>query len=373
MGWLVPDEAQGGWPEGFGRGPRERPALLVLSGLRGITPAGLLALARIEGTAARCLTAIREGRAGSVGDAEHARALTADAIRSSIEACGARVVAWRSAEYPSQLEHLKDPPAVLFVRGGPLPAQPGTIAVVGARNCTAGGRDLARGFGCELAAAGAVVVSGAARGIDAAAHEGALEAGGYTVAVLGCGIDQAYPPASRSLLRRIEAAGAIVSEYPPGVPPEPQRFPARNRIIAGLCSALVVVEGRERSGSLISARHALEHGRDVYAVPGAVTNPLAATPLELIRDGAGLVRHADDLLDDLGLARVGVRTSAGPDLSVGERATLEAMAGPVLPEAVAKALGMPLAEVLPLLFQLELKGLVRSAGGRYERRRPVGA
>lgn len=370
------DERAVGWPAGFGRGPGEEEALLVLTALCGITPAGLLTLARAEATASACLAAIRVGRAGSEADAEHARSLRAETIRAAVESCGARLVVWGSPEYPSQLEHLRDPPVALFVRGGRLPPQPGTVAVVGARGCTAGGRDLARSLGHDLAAAGAVVVSGAARGIDAAAHEGALDARGETVAVLGCGIDRVYPAASRSLLGRIAASGAIVSEYPPGVPARPQRFPARNRIIAGLCSALVVVEGRERSGSLISARHALEHGRDVFAVPGAVTNPLAATPLELIRDGAGLIRHSRDLLQDL---KLGGSLDQAParavraDLTLAERAALDALTGPTLAETVARALGVGVSDVVPLLFQLEMKGLVRCAGGRYERRLPVDA
>ncbi|HEX9123357.1 MAG TPA: DNA-processing protein DprA [Actinomycetota bacterium] len=357
---------------GFGRDPAERRAVLVLSALRGQRPADLLALAREEGTAVACLAAIREGRAGSELDVRFSRSLDAARIDGELRSCGARLVVWGSREYPPQLEHLRDPPGWLFVRGASPPIQSGTIAVVGARNCSDLGRELARSFGRELAAAGAVIVSGAARGIDAAAHEGALDVGGRTVAVLGCGIDLAYPPGSRGLLRRIEQEGTIVSEYPPGVPAEPQRFPARNRIIAGLCAALVVVEGRERSGSLISARHALEHGRDVYAVPGAVSNPLSAAPHALIRDGAGLIRHVEDLLSDLELARV-LGPAPPPVLTLVEQAALDAMTGPVLPETVARALGVTVAEVVPLLMQLELKGLVRSSGGRFEPRLPLGA
>ncbi|MFB3739309.1 MAG: DNA-processing protein DprA [Candidatus Velamenicoccus archaeovorus] len=367
----MPDEPAG-WPDRFGRGPAERRALLVLSALRGMRSADLLALARSERTAVRCLAAIRAGRAGSAGDARFAGTLDPDRIAAELRSCGARLVPWGSREYPAQLEHLPDPPGWLFVRGGPPPARGGTVAVVGARGCTELGRDLARELGRALAAAGATVVSGAARGIDAAAHEGALEAGGRTVAVLGCGIDLAYPRASRRLLERIRGQGCIVSEYPPGIPPDGHRFPARNRIIAGLCSALVVVEGRERSGSLISARHALELGRDVYAVPGAVNNPLSAAPLALIRDGAGLIRGPDDLLTDLRLSSA-IGPHASPRLTLVERAALDAMTGPVLPETVARALGATVAEVVPLLMQLELKGLVRSAGGRYESRLPVGA
>jgi len=215
---------------------------------------------------------------------------------------------------------------------------------------------------------GVCVISGAARGIDAAGHQGALDAGGHTVAVLGCGIDQAYPKWSERLIRRIAEIGTLVSEYPPGVPPEPYHFPARNRIVAAMCTGLVVVEGAEGSGSLISAEHALDLGRDVFAVPGAFTSPLAHVPHVLIREGATLIRGVDDLMRDL---KVGERLGGAPvrlDLTLAERAALDLVIAPVLPENVAKGLGVSVPEVLPLLLGLELKGLIRSVGGRFEPR-----
>ncbi|MBI2238034.1 MAG: DNA-protecting protein DprA, partial [Actinobacteria bacterium] len=217
------------------------------------------------------------------------------------------------------------------------------------------------------------VVSGAARGIDAASHEGALGVGGTTIAVLGCGIDIAYPSGSRSLIACIARAGAVVSEYPPGVPAEPFRFPARNRIVAALGSALVVVEGAAGSGSLISADHALDIGRTVYAVPGAVNNPLAQVPLALIREGAVPIRGVDDLLWDLKLSSV-LPGSGAPraDVSLAEEIVLSLLTGPVLPEKVAREMGLSVPEVIPLLMGLEMKGLVRSVGGRFEQRLRAG-
>lgn len=277
--------------------------------------------------------------------------------------------------YPPQLLDLHDPPEGLFLRGGELPPRDRLVAIVGARACSPGGADIARDIARGLASAGIAVVSGAARGIDAAAHVGSLEGGAPSVAVLGSGIDVAYPRASAALLARIASAGTVASEYPPGVPAQAFRFPARNRIVVGLARALIVVEGEEGSGSMISAEHALDIGRDVYAVPGAVTNPLASTPNALIREGAALVRGTEDVLAELGVTRLALDASAddgASDLGTDERRALAAITGRVLPDAVADALDLPVEDVLPLLFRLELGGLIRSVGGRFERRLAAG-
>lgn len=356
------------WHPGFADGRANRRALLVLTALRGITPRQLLEVADREGSASACLAAVKAGRAGSTADREIARELDPAAIEAAVAACGARFAPHGSEAYPPQLENLKDPPAGLFIRGRPLPRRDSIVAVVGARNCSDLGRDLALTIGRDLAATGMCTVSGAARGIDAAAHEGSLEAGGGTVAVLGCGIDVGYPRGSRALIARIAEVGTLVSEYPPGVPPEPFRFPARNRIVAALGTALVVVEGAQGSGSMISAEHALDLGRDVFAVPGAITNPLAYVPHALIREGATLIRGVDDLMRDLKL-------DGGPglphrrlDLTLAEQATLDLVTEPVLPEKVGRGLGLSVPDVLPLLVSLEMKGLVRNVGGRFEPR-----
>jgi len=352
------------WPDGFTSGARERRAALVLSALAGLRPRTLLPVAADAGTAGACVELVARGALGSEEDRRFVHLLEADSIDAALGACGARTVLWDDPEYPPQLRTIHDPPFVLYVRGGALPAAERAVAVVGSRRCTDLGRDLARAVGRGLAAAGVTVVSGAARGIDAASHEGALEGGGPTVAVLGAGIDASYPRGSRALLERIRGQGAVVSEYPPGVPPQAFRFPARNRIVAGLCRAAVVVEGEKDSGSLITGSHALEFGRDVFAVPAALNNPLSQAPLMLIRDGATMIRSAQDLLEDLGLGP----GSSGPppDLTLAELAALEALTGPTLPDRVARELRVGLADALTLLMRLEMRGLVRSVGGRFE-------
>ncbi len=356
------------WPPGFAGTAADRRAMLVLASLQGIRPRRLLELAVGVGTARACLAAVLAGREGSEADRRWAATIDPDRVEGAMRACEARLATPGTAEYPRPLEDLTDPPAALFVRGAPLAEGASLVAVVGARRCSSLGREVAADIGAGLAAAGMTVVSGAAMGIDTAAHEGALRTGGRTVAVLGCGIDVAYP---------------LVAEYAPGVPAEPFRFPARNRIIAALAEAVVVVEGARGSGSLITADHALDLGRAVYAVPGPVTSPLAEVPLALIRDGAGMIRGAEDLLLDLGrldpeVSRAGgaggvggaggAAAAVGEDLPERERAVLGVLAGPTLPDQVASSLGWDLAEVVPVLVALELRGLVRNVGGRVERR-----
>jgi DNA processing protein len=207
----------------------------------------------------------------------------------------------RDPGYPPLLAQLHDPPVGLFVRGSSDSLRKPAVAVVGARSCSAYGAQVARLLGRELAAAGLVVVSGLARGIDGEAHRGALEAGGTTLAVLGCGIDRDYPRAHAGLAARIRESGAVVSEYPAGTEPAPWRFPARNRIIAGLSLATVVVEARERSGALITSDFALELGREVFAVPGEITAALSAGTNDLIRQGASPLLSPHDVLSALGI------------------------------------------------------------------------
>jgi len=224
--------------------------------------------------------------------------------------------------------------------------------------------DLGRG----LALAGVVTVSGGAVGIDAAAHRGALDAGGVTVAVLGSGIDVAHPARNRDLFERIEESGTLLSEYPPGTSAEPFRFPARNRLIAALSRGVVVVEGAAKSGTRITAEHAVDLGLDVFALPGPVTSPLAETPLELIRDGATMIRGTADLLEDLRLEGAAAGERGLPrGLSAQESKILASLATSMLPSAVAAATGIPLADTLTVLIALELRGLVRGVGGRFER------
>jgi DNA processing protein len=348
------------YPEGFAASLAGRRALLVLSALSGMTARSLLEVAEREGSAERCLEAVVAGRAGSPGDRAWAPRVDVPTLERALESCTARMVAWGDAEYPPALTDLADPPAALYVRGRDLRSLQPAVAVVGARNCSALGREVAAALGRGLAAVGVCVVSGAARGIDTASHRGALDAAGTTVAVLGSGIDVLYPPGSRRLLHQVEEAGAIVSEYPPAVAAEPWRFPARNRLVAGLARALVVVEGAGRSGSMITVEHALELGRQISAVPGPVTSPLSEVPLTLIREGAVMIRGVDDLLDDLGYRDRPPARDGPPGLPDDERRVFDRLVGPSLPEAVARAAGVSI--------PLELRGLVRNVGGRYERR-----
>jgi DNA processing protein len=225
----------------------------------------------------------------------------------------------RESEFPPLLAAIHDPPPLLYLRGRgnvALLAAP-AVAVVGARSCSSYGRSVARSLARDLASAGLVVVSGMARGIDGEAHRGALEAGGSTVAVLGCGIDRDYPAAHAELARRIGEQGLVVSEYEAGVEPAPWRFPARNRIIAGLCRATVVVEARERSGALITADFALEEGRDVLAVPGEITSGLSVGTNALLKLGATPVTAGSDVLELYGVEiRPRPVPSLGPEADV---------------------------------------------------------
>jgi DNA processing protein len=219
------------------------------------------------------------------------------------------------ARFPPQLKAIFDPPQLLYLRGSGEPELLGrrAVGVVGARSCSPYGAQVARMLGRELTAAGLVVVSGLARGIDGEAHRGALEGGGPTVGVLGCGIDRDYPAVHASLSRRMEDGGLVVSEYEAGVEPAPWRFPARNRIIAGLCEAVVVVEARERSGALITADFALEEGREVFAVPGEITSALSVGSNALLRLGATPLTGSGDVLDALGIERIAA--AQDPDVS----------------------------------------------------------
>ena len=277
----------------------------------------------------------------------------------------------RRAEFPELLRQIHDPPRVLYLRGAgevELLARP-AVAIVGARACSPYGSQVARMLGRELAAVGLVVVSGLARGVDGEAHRGALEADGVTVAVLGCGIDRDYPAAHRDLARRICERGLVVSEYGPGVEPAPWRFPARNRIIAGLTAATVIVEARERSGALITADFALEDGREVFAVPGEITGSLAAGTNRLLRQGATPLTSAADVLEVFGL---GVLPASQPP-TLGENATrvLELLAeSPATADELACATGFDAGPLAAALTELELVGLVGEADGRYRGVRP---
>lgn len=233
--------------------------------------------------------------------AAHVRSFDADMYSRRLAAEGFGYVARSDADFPELLRNIHDVPPGLFTRGGSFVPGERCVAIVGARACSGYGASVARALGRDLALAGLTVVSGMARGIDAEAHRGALEAGGRTIAVLGCGVDRDYPAAHAELARRIADRGVIVSEYAPGVAPAPWRFPARNRIVAGLCPVTVVVEARERSGALITADLALEEGREVFAVPGEITSALSAGSNSLLKVGASVCTGVADVLACYGI------------------------------------------------------------------------
>lgn len=276
-----------------------------------------------------------------------------------------RRIGRRDRGFPRLLGAIHDPPPQLYLRGAgdeDLLDRP-AVAIVGARSCSSYGRSVARTLGRELAAAGLVVVSGMARGVDGEVHRGALQAAGVTVAVLGCGVDRDYPAAHAELARRICERGLVVSEYEPGVEPAPWRFPARNRIIAGLCSAAVVVEARERSGALITADFALEEGRDVLAVPGEITSALSAGTNALLRLGATPVTKSEDVLELYGLAAAASPTQ---ELSPGAESALARLRdGPLTADEVVRATGLSPAEGSAALMELELTGSVTFEDGVY--------
>jgi DNA processing protein len=357
-----------GLPDGLGRGPGETDALLLLRCLLGPTPRSLHALIWSTGSASRALARIRTGGAGSNNDRTFLTNADVSAIRTGLDRAGARLAIPGDPDYCPAFLRLADPPIAVFARGRGLDNGDDRVAVVGSRRPTSTGMEVAADLGRGLAVAGVVTVSGGAVGIDAAAHRGALDAGGVTVSVLGSGIDVAHPASNRDLFQRIEASGTLLSEYPPGTPAEPFRFPARNRLIAALSRGVVVVEGAAKSGTRITAEHAVDLGLDIFALPGPVTSPLAETPLGLIRDGATMIRGTADLLEDLKLEGVASGERGLPrGLSADEGKVLASLATSMLPSAVAAATGIPVADTLTVLIALEMRGLVRGVGGRFER------
>lgn len=274
--------------------------------------------------------------------------------------------------YPRALREIHDPPGVLFLHGELLPRDNVAVAIVGSRHATQYGLAQAERLAGSLARAGVTIVSGLARGIDGAAHRGALAAGGRTVAVLGSGLLNIYPPEHKALAAEVRAQGAVLSESPPRAVPLAGVFPQRNRIISGMASGVLVVEASEHSGALITARHAMEQGRDVFAVPGRVDSRMSRGPHRLIRDGAKLVETAEEVLEELGPLPA---AAAGPEgqvvhrpaellLNELEQRVLSAVTGEgLLVDQVIAACGLPASQVLATLSVLEMRRLVRRLGG----------
>jgi DNA processing protein len=340
------------------------------------TPQGVLRqgarLRNLPGIGSRTVAILTEGSQLKIARQRAQREL------DQLVALSVTLLPCTSPRYPDSLRTIPDSPVLLYCRGDlsllALPA----VAIIGARTATEYGRRTSSLLAAELANRGVTIVSGGAYGIDAAAHRGALQNGGATVAVLGCGVDVIYPRSHAELFREILESGLLLSEYPLGTPPEGFRFPARNRIISGLAEGVVVVEATEKSGSLITARLALDQGREVFAVPGRVDSPKSAGPHRLIQQGAHLVHTAADIFDGLSWRggtgtplplREQEATQGASSLTAREQQLLNCLE--VYPrdiDNIARMTGCAIVELHGLLLQLELKGLVRQLPGQlYER------
>jgi DNA processing protein len=368
-----PEPPDGGWldPRAALAAPPADPlrarvrAWLALQARGALAPAAAReALARAGGDPAAALRALTgEAPTAVLGEGPFAAACAA------LARAGARLLPLGAAAYPARLAALADPPPLLAVRGAPAALAAPLVAIVGARAATPYGVGCAKALARQLAGLGFGIVSGLARGIDAAAHRGALEAGGATIGVLACGVDRVYPREHEALAEEMTAAGAVLSELPIGSPPLRHHFPLRNRLISGLADALVVVEARARSGSRISAEHAAEQGREVLAVPGPIDAPASEGPNLLLREGAAPALDASDVLRALGrgaeaeawLARRR-RAPGGDDahaLAPEARALLAALQGaPATRDELAARLGLAPAALAAPLLALELDGRV---------------
>lgn len=284
----------------------------------------------------------------------------------AIEKCGARVIDFQSPAYPPLLREISDTPPFLYVRGE-LDTKSPAVAIVGSRRATPYGVQATGRISAELAEQGVTVVSGMARGIDTAAHKGALGAGGASIGVLGCGIDVVYPSENRKLFEEMAVRGALVSEFPTGTGPLSGNFPRRNRIISGLSLGVLVVEAAEKSGSLITARFALEQGRDVYAIPGAITSPASRGCNSLIKQGAKLVETTADILEELPAAGTNRHLPQQPKLQLtqGEERLYTLLAeGPMQIDDLAGRAGLTVQELSVILLRLELQGIVIQLPGK---------
>lgn len=290
------------------------------------------------------------------------------AVAAEVQRLGHLVVPFKDCRYPALLRETSAPPLVLYVLGDLVPEDASAVSVIGSRDSTPYGREVARGFGADLAAAGVTVVSGLARGIDGVAHRAALDNNGRTIAVLAGSLDWIYPSEHRGLARSITEHGALISEYPTRTRPVPGNFRARNRIMAGISTAVVIVEARLRSGTLITANYAAHYNRDVFAVPGSVLGEASEGCHQLLRDGASIARSAADVLADLGLGELPPRNAPEIDEAIGEvertiigRLTLE----PTHIDDLAADLDLPITEVATALMMLELTGRVRNHGAQH--------
>lgn len=341
--------------------------------VRGIGPLRLRALLDTYGSIERAWHAPPEqlSRIGvdsrSVKNLVKARSgIDLDRKLERIKAHGVQVLTWDSRDYPQLLLETHAPPPVLYVKGELREQDAWAVAVVGTRRASTYGREVTRRLAGDLARNGITVVSGLARGIDGVAHRAALDAGGRTIAVFGCGIDRIYPAEHRKLAEQIAANGALISDYPLGTPPEGRNFPPRNRIISGLSLGVVVTNAGKTSGALITADFAAEQGRDVFAVPGSILTQGSLGPNRLIQDGAKLVLEAKDILEELNLTMVAEQKQAR--LALPEDETEAALlqhlsADPTHVDELRQQIDLPISQVTSALAMMELKGMVRQVGG----------
>jgi DNA processing protein len=312
---------------------------------------------------------VREATANRIFNREFAFSPEEELKR--LETCGARLITYGDEGYPAALREIHDPPVLLYAKGQELPSEHLFIAVVGSRTASHYGLRSAEKIGIGLARRGVHVVSGLARGIDSAAHWGCIRGDGFTIAVLGTGIDIIYPPSNRRLFEEVEARGALLSEFPMGTAPEPRNFPIRNRIISGLSKGVVVVEATRRSGSLITAAMALDQGRDVFAVPGSIDSFKSTGTHFLIKQGAKLVENADDILDELALEPLprSLAQENGSvvdvDMDASEKSVYEIIGDyPIHIDQIVRLSDRDAGEILAVLTRLELKGIITQLPGK---------
>jgi len=278
-----------------------------------------------------------------------------------------KIVTHKDSIYPKSLSSIPYPPLVLYIRGELKKEDEVAVALVGTRRATRNGKIAARRLARELARENITVISGMARGIDTCAHEGALEEGGRTIAILGCGVDVVYPPENRSLMEEIIKKGAVVSEFSLGTKPLARNFPRRNRIISGLSMGVVVVEAPLKSGALITADFALEQGKEVFSVPGVITNPYSEGSNRLIKEGARVVENVYDILEELRISPVKKKSRANIDfqLSFEEKAVFDKLTSePSHIDEIVEKSGLSVSEVANILMKLQLKGMVRELPGK---------
>jgi DNA processing protein len=293
------------------------------------------------------------------------------AVAAWLEQPGNTIVTLADADYPQALLNTADPPALLYVKGRLELLNRPSLAIVGSRHATPQGIGNAEAFAQSASESGLCIISGLAHGIDAAAHRGGLDAAGSSIAVVGTGLDKIYPAANRDLAHKLAEHGALISEYPLGTPPLPANFPRRNRVISGLSLGCLVVEANLQSGSLITARMALEQGREVFAIPGSIHSPQSKGCHHLIKQGAKLVECAQDILEELGLAakKPGQRVTAAPDAPAAAHPLLEHLGyDPIDADSLCQRSGLTIEALSAILLQLELDGHIAVLpGGLYQR------